>query len=99
MVPPTITKEKKNRAALSTRNSALHFSAPNPEMNAQGSEEAAALERAQQRTEQMDALSMKRTPPESEGDWRSTVGMFAGDPIMREVSKEARRIRNAQRSG
>jgi hypothetical protein len=31
------------------------------------------------------------------GDWRSTVGMFANDPIMKEIDEEARKIREEDR--
>ncbi|WP_143309147.1 transferase hexapeptide repeat containing protein [Candidatus Entotheonella palauensis] len=30
-------------------------------------------------------------------DWRSALGMFADDPIMREIDEEGRRIREADR--
>jgi hypothetical protein len=30
-------------------------------------------------------------------DWRSTVGMFADDSIMKEIDEEGRRIREADR--
>ena len=30
-------------------------------------------------------------------DWRSTLGMFADDPIMKEIDEEGRRIRKAGR--
>ncbi|ETX02230.1 hypothetical protein [Candidatus Entotheonella palauensis] len=30
-------------------------------------------------------------------DWRQTVGMFDGDPIMKEIIEEGRRIREADR--
>jgi hypothetical protein len=30
-------------------------------------------------------------------DWRSTLGMFANDPIMKEIDEEGRRIREADR--
>ena len=30
-------------------------------------------------------------------DWKSTVGMFANDPIMKEIDEEARKIREADR--
>jgi hypothetical protein len=30
-------------------------------------------------------------------DWRSTLGMFANDPIMKEIDEEGRRIRAADR--
>lgn len=30
-------------------------------------------------------------------DWRSTVGMFANDPVMKEIQEEGRKIREAER--
>jgi len=30
-------------------------------------------------------------------DWRSTVGMFEGDPVIREIQEEGRRLREAER--
>jgi len=30
-------------------------------------------------------------------DWRSTLGMFADDPLMKEIDEEGRRIREAGR--
>jgi hypothetical protein len=39
----------------------------------------------------------ERRPPEK--DWRSTLGMFAGDPIMKEIIEEGRRIRERDRDG
>jgi hypothetical protein len=30
-------------------------------------------------------------------DWRSTIGMFDDDPVMKEIQKEGRRIREAER--
>jgi hypothetical protein len=30
-------------------------------------------------------------------DWQSTLGMFANDPVMREIDAEGRRIREADR--
>ena len=30
-------------------------------------------------------------------DWRSTLGMFADDPLMKEIDEEGRRIRDAGR--
>ena len=30
-------------------------------------------------------------------DWRSTLGMFADDPVMQEIDEEGRRIREADR--
>ena len=36
------------------------------------------------------------SPPVRE-DWRSTVGMFAGNALMKEIDEEGRRIREADR--
>jgi hypothetical protein len=30
-------------------------------------------------------------------DWRDTIGMFAGDEIMKQIDEEARKIREADR--
>ncbi len=30
-------------------------------------------------------------------DWRSTVGMFEGDPVIREIQEEGRKLREADR--
>lgn len=30
-------------------------------------------------------------------DWRSSVGMFEGDPVVREIQEEGRRLREADR--
>lgn len=39
----------------------------------------------------------KQETPKHKGDWRSTIGMFAGDPVIREIQEEGRRIREAER--
>lgn len=39
---------------------------------------------------QTDAVVAKK-------DWRSTLGMFADDPIMKAIDEEGRRIREADR--
>lgn len=36
-----------------------------------------------------------KRPPDK--DWRSTLGMFAGDPIMKEIIEEGRKIRERDR--
>ena len=39
-----------------------------------------------------------RSQPALEGkDWRSTVGMFANDPVVKEIQEEGRKIREAER--
>jgi hypothetical protein len=30
-------------------------------------------------------------------DWRSTIGMFEGDPVIAEIQEEGRRLREAER--
>jgi hypothetical protein len=34
-------------------------------------------------------------PPRTK-DWRSTLGMFSGDALMKEIDEEGRRIRKAE---
>jgi hypothetical protein len=34
---------------------------------------------------------------DKEKDWRSTIGMFADDPVMRQIQEEGQRIRKAER--
>ena len=35
--------------------------------------------------------------PDKKKDWRSTIGMFADDPVMRQIQKEGQKIRRAER--
>lgn len=42
-------------------------------------------------------LTERILSPPVEKDWRSTVGMFAGDALMKEIDKEGQRIRDADR--
>ena len=54
-------------------------------------ERVAALEETVARLlSQSDSVVAKK-------DWRSTVGMFADDSIMKEIDEEGRRIREADR--
>jgi hypothetical protein len=54
-------------------------------------ERVAALEETVARLlSQSDSVVAKK-------DWRSTLGMFADDPIMKEIDEEGRRIRAADR--
>ena len=54
-------------------------------------ERVAALEATvAQLLSQADAVGAKK-------DWRSTLGMFADDPLMKEIDEEGRRIREAGR--
>ncbi len=40
-------------------------------------------------------LPGEKLPPKK--DWRSTIGMFANDPIMKEIDEEGRKIREEDR--
>lgn len=56
-------------------------------------------ERVSQLERRLDELSQGKSvssPPPK--DWRRTVGMFQGDPIMKEVIDEALRMREAERA-
>jgi hypothetical protein len=54
-------------------------------------ERVATLER------QVAGLMERILAPPPEKDWRSTIGMFANDPVMREIQEEGRKIREADR--
>jgi hypothetical protein len=56
-------------------------------------ERVAALEK------EVERLSRQLHPVREPGrdDWKSTVGMFANDPIMKEILDEARKIRERDR--
>jgi hypothetical protein len=45
----------------------------------------------------VDELLRKAGTSVYKKDWRRTVGMFVGDPIMKEIIEEGRRIREADR--
>ena len=48
--------------------------------------------------EQQVAELAKRVPEsESPKDWRSTIGMFTGDEIMKRIDESARQFREADR--
>ena len=42
-------------------------------------------------------LTGRSQPGPENKDWRSTVGMFANDPVMKEIQEEGRKIRDAER--
>lgn len=56
-------------------------------------ERLAALE------QKVDGLSRQLRPGGEPGrdDWKSTIGMFANDPIMKEILDETRKIRERDR--
>jgi hypothetical protein len=58
----------------------------------------AALEQrvAALETKLADLMQRVLSPP-IEKDWRSTVGMFAGDSLMKAIDEEGRKIREAER--
>jgi hypothetical protein len=45
----------------------------------------------------VEELIHKVDPSVRKKDWRRTVGMFSGDPIMKEIIEEGRRIREEDR--
>ncbi|MBC7818118.1 MAG: hypothetical protein IAG10_14610 [Planctomycetaceae bacterium] len=45
----------------------------------------------------VDELVQKSGSTEPPKDWRRTVGMFDGDPVMKEIIEEGRRIRELDR--
>jgi len=48
-------------------------------------------------SQQMPQLPTSASNGKSPNDWRSTVGMFTGDQIMREIDEAARKLRQADR--
>ena len=42
-------------------------------------------------------LTGRSKPGLENNDWQSTVGMFANDPVMKEIQEEGRKIRDAER--
>ena len=54
-------------------------------------ERVAALERT------VAELVARSARDSGKKDWRSTIGMFANDPVMREIDEEGRKIREADR--
>ncbi len=60
---------------------------------------ADTLEERLSRVEQLvEELVRKSKRPKREKDWRSTIGMFDGDPIMKEIIDAGRRIREQDRA-
>jgi hypothetical protein len=45
----------------------------------------------------VDELMHKTETSVRKKDWRRTIGMFEGDPVMKEIIEEGRRIREADR--
>lgn len=60
---------------------------------------AATLEERLARVEQLlEELVRKSERPKRDKDWRSTIGMFDGDPIMKEIIDAGRSIREQDRT-
>jgi hypothetical protein len=47
--------------------------------------------------EKVAELEAKILPPPIGRDWRSTIGMFSGDSLMKEIDEVGRKIRAADR--
>jgi hypothetical protein len=54
-------------------------------------------ERVQVLERQVAELKAEVERPKAPKDWRSTIGMFAGDEIMKQIDEEGRRIREKDR--
>ena len=60
---------------------------------------AATLDERLARVEQLvEELVRKSNSPERSKDWRRTVGMFDGDPVMKEIIEAGHRIREQDRA-
>ena len=59
--------------------------------------EATLEERVTKLEKLVDELMHKTDTSVQKKDWRRTVGMFEGDPVMKETIEEGRRIREADR--
>lgn len=46
---------------------------------------------------QVAELMERILAPPPQNDWRSTIGMFKDDPIMKQIDEEGRKIREADR--
>ena len=54
-------------------------------------------ERVETLEKQVAELMERILAPSPTKDWRSTIGMFANDPMMKEIDEEGRKIREADR--
>jgi len=54
-------------------------------------------ERVETLEETVAALVTRRDTAKQKGDWRSTIGMFAGDSVIRQIQEEGRQLREAER--
>ncbi len=58
---------------------------------------AALAERIKALERQVAQIMEKVISPPVERDWRSTIGMFYGDPLMQEIDEAGRKIRESDR--
>jgi hypothetical protein len=62
------------------------------------SDQTTTLEQRVDTLEKQVGELMKRImAPPPEKDWRTTIGMFANDPVMKEIDEVGRKIREAER--
>lgn len=59
--------------------------------------QATLEERVQKLEDNVAQLMAEAGRPKRGKDWRRTVGMFAGDEVMRQIDAEGRKIREADR--
>lgn len=57
---------------------------------------SSTLERRVARLEEIVACLQNGTRREK--DWRRTIGMFAGDEVMKQIEEEGRKVREADRT-
>jgi hypothetical protein len=55
------------------------------------------LERLEQMVEELRQALLRKPGQPGRDDWRRTIGMFANDPIAKEIIDEALKIREEQR--
>ena len=59
--------------------------------------QATFVERLETLEIQVAELMARAQSQKAEKNWRRTVGMFEGDPIMQEIQEEGRKIRDEDR--
>jgi nitric oxide synthase oxygenase domain/subunit len=63
-----------------------------------GSIQRTLEERVETLEETVAALVTRRDSAKLKGDWRSTIGIFAGDSVIRQIQEEGRQLREAERA-
>ena len=54
-------------------------------------------ERVEALEEKVEKILAQGGPMAPKKDWRSTIGMFANDPVMKEIQTEGQKLRKADR--